>query len=254
MKRSVLGLAGLLMAACAVDPAVLGEGPPDAGPRGGGGGAKPPDETGGTATADTGGTNGNDKGGGDAPPEAGAPAMPQANPSDDDSGGTSGFGGSGSGGSGGKAGTTGSGSTDACEFEVSTVLSPRIPTVGIVEWSTALENVTSARIEFGLTDSYGMTAPATALGSGNRTLLLGMKQSRTYHYRISASSAVESCQSRDFTLETGVLRGDLQKVAVSTHDAGALAGGFLVTGQYAPTASMGSAPALIIDADGDVVW
>ncbi|HEX5101574.1 MAG TPA: aryl-sulfate sulfotransferase, partial [Polyangiaceae bacterium] len=218
MKRSVLGLAGLLVAACAVDPAVLGEGPPLEGA--GGGGAQPPDETAGTASADAGGTTSS--------------------------------GGSGSGSAG--AGKGGTGSVEPCEFEVSTALSPKIPTVGIVAWSTTLENVTSARIEFGLTDSYGMTAPATALSSGNRTLLLGMKQSRTYHYRISASSAVGSCQSSDFTLETGVLSGDLQKVAVTTHDAAALAGGFLVTGQYAPASSAGGAPALIIDADGDVVW
>ena len=182
--------------------------------------------------------------------------MPQAD--DDGSGATRSSAGSGSGGgsssagAGGRAGTGGSSDTGACEFEVDTVLSSKIPTVGIVEWSTTLEEVASARIEYGLTDSYGMTAPATALASGNRTLLLGMKQSRTYHYRLSASSAAESCQSRDFTLETGVLRGDLKKVAVTTNDAEALAGGFLVTGQYAP--NTGGAPALVIDADGDVVW
>lgn len=212
------------MAACAVEPAVLGEGPPDAGPRGGGGGLG---ETPGTATGGAAGTSGSSAGSGT---------------------------GGGSTGAGGSAGTGGSSDTDPCQFDVDTVLSAKIPTVGIVEWSTTLENVTSARIEYGLTDSYGMTAPATALAGGNRTLLLGMKQSRTYHYRLSASSAAESCQSGDFTLETGVLRGDLKKVAVTTNDAEALAGGFLVTGQYAPAPNMGGAPALVIDADGDVVW
>ena len=34
-----------------------------------------------------------------------------------------------------------------------------IATVGIVTWSTTMAGATSAKIDFGLTTSYGMTAP-----------------------------------------------------------------------------------------------
>ena len=50
----------------------------------------------------------------------------------------------------------------------------------------------------------------------------------------------------------GVSNGRL-KPTVTTQDAAALAGGFLITGQYVPNSS-GSGPAYIVDADGDIVW
>ena len=43
------------------------------------------------------------------------------------------------------------------------------------------------------------------------------------------------------------------KPTVTTNDASALAGGFLITGQYVANAN-GSGPAYILDADGDIVW
>lgn len=152
-----------------------------------------------------------------------------------------------------QAGSGGMAATTTCEFSVETSLSPKIQTVGIVDWSTSLSGLTSASIEFGLTTSYGMTAPATTRSSGNRTLLLGMKQVQTYHFRLVATSPAGTCSSADFTLETGALSTGLPEVRVTTHDAAALAGGFLVTGQYAPSTN-GGAPALIFDADGDIVW
>lgn len=153
-----------------------------------------------------------------------------------------------------QAGSGGTAATTTCEFSVESSLSPKIQTVGIVEWSTSLSDLTSASIEFGLTTSYGMTAPATTRSSGNRTLLLGMKQVQTYHFRLVATSLAGTCSSVDFTLETGALPTGLPEIRVTTHDAAALAGGFLVTGQYAPVSTNGGAPALIFDADGDIVW
>jgi hypothetical protein len=152
-----------------------------------------------------------------------------------------------------QAGSGGTAQTTTCEFSVEASLSPKIQTVGIVEWSTSRTDLTSANIEFGLTTSYGMTAPATTQSTGNRTLLLGMKQVETYHYRLVATSPAGTCSSADFTLETGALPTGLPEISVTTNDAAALAGGFLVTGQYAPVSTNGGA-ALIFDADGDVVW
>jgi hypothetical protein len=99
-----------------------------------------------------------------------------------------------------------------------------------------------------------MTAPATTQSSGNRTLLLGMKQVQTYHYRLVATSPAGTCSSADFTLETGALPPGLPELLVTTRNPAAVAGGFLVTGQYVPVPTDGGAPALIFDADGDIVW
>jgi len=168
-------------------------------------------------------------------------------------GGSGGDAGSGAtGASGAAAGSGGTPPVAACEFSVKASLSERIQTVGIVEWSTTLSNVSNARIEFGLTTSYGMTAPASARSSGYRTLLLGMKQNRTYHYRLSASSPADTCYSSDYTIETGLLPGGLPELVVTTNNGAALDGGFLATGLAPPSAS--EAPALVLDADGDIVW
>ncbi|HEY7376648.1 MAG TPA: aryl-sulfate sulfotransferase [Polyangia bacterium] len=182
--------------------------------------------------------------------------------------GATGTAGSGSGGSTGTAGATGTGGnggsmttgtggsgggTLSCTFTQSGSLSPMIATVGIVTWSTTLAGVQSAKIDFGLTTSYGMTAPVDLKQASYRTLLLGMKSSRMYHYRITATAAGGDCQSPDYTIMTGPLANGLVKPTVTTNDAAALAGGFLMTGQYVANVS-GTGPAFILDADGDIVW
>ena len=60
---------------------------------------------------------------------------------------------------------TGAGGTGSanCTFTQSSTISPMIATVGIVTWSTTLAGATSAKIDFGLTTSYGMTAPVSAV-------------------------------------------------------------------------------------------
>src|SRR6187549_3009810 len=70
-----------------------------------------------------------------------------------------------------------------CHFQISDSLSERIPTVGIVEWSTGLGAVDEAHIEFGLDESYGTVAPVELGEPRHRTLLLGLKPQRLYHYR-----------------------------------------------------------------------
>jgi len=168
--------------------------------------------------------------------------------------GVGGIGGVAAGGSTGSGGTTGAAGAVACTFTVSSTLSSRIPTVGIVTWSTTLADVQSARIDFGPAASYGMTAPVDLSQPSYRTLLLGMKTSRLYHFRITAATAAGECRSDDYTIMTGPIANGLQKPTVTTRAAAALYGGFLVTGQHATNAGITMAPAYILDADGDYVW
>ncbi len=87
---------------------------------------------------------------------------------------------------------------------ISAKTSPVIGTVGIIEWSTVMNPVTSASIEFGLNTEYGYTATVDLNEPDYRTLLLGMKPSSVYHYRI----VVNGCEGADHTIETGALRDE----------------------------------------------
>jgi hypothetical protein len=215
-----------------------------------------------TESGGAGGTGGTVTGG-----SSGSGGMAPMAGSGGSTGGSAGRGGS-TGGSAGRGGSTGGsagagsgGSADAgtgggsasCTFEQSSSVSPMIGTVGIVTFSTTHPGIQSAKIDFGLTTAYGMTAPVDLTQPNYRTLLLGMKSSQTYHYRITATGASGDCQSPDYTIMSGPLANGLVKPTVTTQDAAALAGGFLITGQYVPNAS-GSGPAYIVDADGDIVW
>ena len=133
---------------------------------------------------------------------------------------------------------------------VTASLSPKIATVGIVTWATDLQDMTSASIDFGPTTAYGMTAPVDLTEKGFRTLLLGMKAEKLYHYRITASGLKGSCASGDNTIRTGPLANGLPRLAVTTNNATKLAGGFLVVGECLGDVT----GAIIFDADGDPVW
>jgi hypothetical protein len=165
----------------------------------------------------------------------------------------------GPGGAGGAGGADGGGGAGGiavipCTFQVNAQVSPTMATVGIVTWSTDLKGVAAAHIDFGLDEGYGMSAPVDLAGADHRTLLLGMKQNRTYHYRIVAASARGGCISPDYTLTTGVLLNGLPRIIVlDKSKAATVYGGFLVAGQYLPVPP-GGMPAYIADADGDLVW
>jgi hypothetical protein len=167
------------------------------------------------------------------------------------SGGSAGTSAAGSAGAG-TAGTAGTGS-GACTITVNDEISSAIATVGIVRFSTDAAAVSSARIEFGLDTSYGMTAPVDLAEPEYRTLLLGMKQNREYHYRVVVNEGADECASADRTIMTGALPNILPELDVVNFDREALAGGFVMTGQYQ---AMGgeTSPAYILDADGEFVW
>jgi len=154
----------------------------------------------------------------------------------------------------GEGGLAGDSGPSTCSFTVAAALSTKIQTVGVVTWSVDLPGLQSAHLEFGPTVSYGMTAPVDLNAADHRTLLLGMKQARTYHYRIVAESSSSECASPDYTLTTGWLLTGLPRImVVGKSSARPLYGGFLLTGQYLPVPP-GGMPAYIADADGELVW
>jgi hypothetical protein len=165
-------------------------------------------------------------------------------------GGSSGQDGGPAGGEGGSGGNTASNNCITHSARTSTA----IATVGIVTWSSTLSGLKSAKIDFGLDTNYGMTAPVeNPVAGSNTTLLLGMKPSKTYHFRITATGSDGDCVGPAATIQTGALLTGLPKLTVTTTDRTKLAGGFLLTGQYGSMSSTGQ-PAYIVDADGDMVW
>jgi hypothetical protein len=199
----------------------------------------------GTPTGGTGGSGG-------TPPTGGASGTPP----------TGGFGGSaGSGMTGGTAGSGvsgsstggsgGSGPMTTCTITPTASTAMRIPTVGIVTFTTDLAGLTEAHIDFGRDTNYGMTAPVDLMAMNYRTLLLGMKAATMYHYRIVATGPSGTCMGADNTITTGALGSGLPDIQVTTMNAAALSGGFLITGIYQGT---GTGNALIVDSDGDIVW
>jgi hypothetical protein len=154
----------------------------------------------------------------------------------------------------GSTGTGGTGTSASCTFTVTSSTSSKIPTVGIVTWSTTLASPTEAHINFGLDTSYGMTAPVDLTVASFRTLLLGMKASKTYHFQVSASASAGTCTSQDYMIATGPQPNGMQGPSVTTSNKAALYGGFLITGQYVQNVGSSGAPAYILDSDGDFVW
>jgi hypothetical protein len=202
-------------------------------------GATRNDAGGGMPNAGEGGQAAGDASGGR--PSAGGAGSPAS-----ESAGESATGGAGAGGAtGGEGGAEPRG---PCGFRVSTTLSPTIATVGIVNWSVNLPSIDQAQIEFGLDRSYGTSAPVDLNAERHRTLLLGMKPSHAYHFRIVATGGDERCQSPDYTLTTGPLPDGLPAVTLDEPLRSAAAGGFIVTCGFT------DGPAFIIDADGDYVW
>ena len=150
-------------------------------------------------------------------------------------------------GSGGSSSGAGGGIPVSCTITATSSVSSAIPTVGIVIFSTDLAGITDARVEFGLTTAYGISAPVNLDQPSHRTLLLGMKPSRAYHFRVVARAGQSECASTDQTIMTGAL-ANLPTVNRTTNDAAALAGGYLIG-----TVAQGGS-SFILDADGEIVW
>jgi hypothetical protein len=215
------------------------------------GGAHTGGTTGTGGTAGRGGANGT----GGSAGAAGTPGK----------GGATGTGGSATGGAGGAhvgtggtagtgAGTGGSGQGGLFTIMVqlaSAVKSTAPTTVGIVTWSTTASGITAAHIDFGLDTSYGMTAPVDLTAASYRTLLLGMKPAKTYHFRIVASAGTNTYTSDDQTVTTGAKLSSAPLTSFSVKNATSVGKGFFITSFWQGS---GSKVPFIFDTDGDVVW
>jgi hypothetical protein len=167
-------------------------------------------------------------------------------------------GGTAAGGSGGThAGTGGSGGSQGGSlFTImvqlaSAVKSTAPTTVGIVTWSITASGVTAAHIDFGLDTTYGMTAPVDLTAASYRTLLLGMKPAKTYHFRIVATAGSNTYTSDDQTVTTGAKITSTPLTSFTVKNATSVPKGFFITSFWQGT---GSKVPFIFDTDGDVVW
>jgi hypothetical protein len=124
-------------------------------------------------------------------------------------------------------------------------------TIGIVTWSVAGATVSAANIEFGLDTTYGMTAPVDLTVAKYQTPLLGMKPSKTYHFRVVATTGSGTCASQDYTIATGAKTSSVSISGFSVKSETARKRGFIVTSYWQGN---GSAVPFVIDPDGDIVW
>jgi len=161
--------------------------------------------------------------------------------------------------SGHPAGTSeGDGGAASCSFSIVTnEVSPTMATVGVVEWSTTLSPLASARVVYALTGAgadvknAGGSAPVDLTKVNHRTLLLGLKPASDYTFHVEATAANgTTCKSPDYALPTtGVLPGS-PVVTRTAANPSAQANGFIVASSGVTYGNF----AIIIDADGDVVW
>jgi Arylsulfotransferase (ASST) len=150
---------------------------------------------------------------------------------------------------GGATGSAGQAGTTSCTITATSSFSTAIPTVAAVTWSTTLSNVTRAEIDFGpAAGGTALVAPVDLTQASYRTLLLGMKPSTSYAYKIVATNASGSCSSNSYTIMTGALPS-APKVTTSITNASAHDKGFIIT-----STGLSANTTFIIDADGTVVW
>lgn len=128
---------------------------------------------------------------------------------------------------------------------ISAVVSEHIRTVVTVTWDT--ETATTGYLEFGETDSYGMTSPLTDAGTAHSALMLGLWADTTFHFRVvTVSEDGTETASADQTITTGSLPvevPELTTMGTATWD------GFL----FAPFQGINYL-AVAIDNHGRVVW
>jgi hypothetical protein len=131
-----------------------------------------------------------------------------------------------------------------------------MPTVATVEWTTTLPDIASAEVVYALDGAgaevlnRGGRAKAKATGTAGRTLLIGLKQESRYVLYIVAEAADGTrCSSDDYALDTGTL-AETPAIARLALAAESQAVGFITT-----SGGVGSsAPVVVVDADGSVVW
>jgi len=144
---------------------------------------------------------------------------------------------------------TGGGGMGGCTITATSTLG-MIPTVGIVTFTTTATSPTSAEIHFGTSaSSLTMVAPVDLAQANYKTLLLGMKGSTSYVYRIIVNSSAGTCTSQDYTVMTGAVPSSVPKLTATISNATAHAKGF-----YVSSSGIAGTGAYIFDTDGNPVW
>jgi hypothetical protein len=156
----------------------------------------------------------------------------------------------------GNSGGGSNGAPGTASFQVkaqlASVLNSAAPgTIGIVTWTANVTELVDAHIDFGLDVNYGMTAPVDVTVADHRTLLLGMKPAKTYHFRVVARDAGATYTSGDNSLVTGPAATTVSVAKFQVMNAAARKPGFIITSYWQ---GAGSAVPFILDADGDIVW
>jgi len=152
---------------------------------------------------------------------------------------------------GGGSTTTGNGAFSIDVKLASDMKSTAPTTVGIVTWSLDKPGLTEAHIDFGLDTAYGFTAPVALEADGHKTLLLGMKPAKTYHFRVVATDGSQRYTSDDETVTTGAKTTAVSLTSLSVKDADKMEKGFLIGSFWQGS---GSTVPFIVDTDGDIVW
>lgn len=211
--------------------------PPPTGATGGNMGGSGPTPGGGTAGAPPGGTPAAG-GGGAVPPSpqpttTGTPTVPTPNPTDT-----------------GAPPVPPPPVAGDCTFEIQSEVSSKIETVGIVTWSTDLQGISEATIEFELASGGPtMEAPVDLSAPNYRTLLLGMKGASEYNFRIVATGGGQTCTSDEQTIQTKPIPNSAGVSKVNVSGGEGTRGFFITSGGLA-----GNTPVYIFDSDGDPVW
>lgn len=148
--------------------------------------------------------------------------------------------------------------TGSCTITQKTgAVSSTIGPVGIVTFSVSgVSSLDSAEIKFGPDTTYGLSAPVdvSTASADYRTLLLGMKASKAYHYQIVGKSGGATCTSPDYTITAGGCPTSIKRPTVVTTSGvskSQLDGGFVVMEGYKATTDD---YAYILDGDSDLVW
>jgi hypothetical protein len=127
-------------------------------------------------------------------------------------------------------------------------------TVGIVKWALANPGLVEAHIEFGLDTTYGMTAPVDLGQFDYRTVLVGMKPAKTYHFRVVATDGLRAFTSADQTLTTGAPTTAVSFGSFSVKAAAQVDKGFFIGSYWTTQSDSGVWTPFIADTDGDIVW
>ena len=250
---TILGLASVLLAGVGCGPSSSGDSG-TAGTGAGTAGTGPAGASGAAGQAGSGAGGASAAGAGGASP-TGAGGMAGVGVA-----GSTGTAGTAAGGRGGAGGPgvagTGGGASGSATFTVqvslaNAMMSAAPGTIGIVTWTVNVGSLTEAHIDFGLDTSYGMTAPVDLALADHKTLLLGMKPAKLYHFRVVARDATMTYTSNDYTVMTGPAATTVSISRFQVMNATARKRGFIVTSYWSGT---GAAVPFILDADGEIVW